>query len=167
MVVVITGAASDLGIGRATALAFARSGEQLALCDVDTKGLRETVALCADLGADVAYEVADVSDTESVNGAIRDFASRFGHVDALVANAGIARRRPFVDISDAEWAEVMETNFGGVWRCARAVLPDVIVFLCSEAARYLTGQVLLVDGGVTLGDLSPLQVWPASAGARP
>jgi len=257
MVVFITGAASPLGIGRATALAFARQGYQLALGDVDEEGLRETSELCAQVGTDVFTVVTNVAETTSVDTAVADTLARFGQIDALVANAGIARKRPFVDTSDTERAEVMETNFGGAWRCARAVLPGmlerrcgcivsvsslmgsawgwaqhvhysaskaaiegmtralavevgphditvnavapgfirtnqsldsvnsggeegmrksvsyvplrrigqaedvagVILFLCSDAARYVTGQVLLVDGGLTLGDLSSSSVW--------
>ena len=233
-------------------MSLARQGHQLALSDVESAELTETARLCAELGAEVVTAHMDVAQTGSVNSGVASFLERFGRVDVLVANAGIARRRRFIDIGDEEWAEVMETNFGGVWRCARAVLPgmiergagrivsvsslmgsswgwsdhvhysaskaaiegltralavevgpygitvnavapgfvrtkqsldavnsggeqgmrdsvpfvplkriaspeeiaDVIVFLCAPAARYVTGQVLLVDGGLTVADLS-------------
>jgi 3-oxoacyl-[acyl-carrier protein] reductase len=140
MVTLITGAASSLGIGRATALALARPGAGLALCDVDGEELEETAELCADSGAEVATAIVDVSETESVERGVTTFAARFGQIDALVANAGIARRRPFVDITDREWNEVMETNLGGVWRCARAVLPGM---MARRAGRVVSVSSLM------------------------
>ena len=88
-VVVLTGAAS--GIGRATALACAKRGASLALCDVDEERLERTAADASRLGATrVLSEVADVGSAE----AVRRFAARvtreLGPADLLVNNAGVA-----------------------------------------------------------------------------
>ena len=186
-------------------------------------------------------------------GWLRAAIARFGRIDVLVNNAGIAKKKPFVALTDEEWRRTIDVNLGGTMHCARAVVPhmvergggrivnvsslmggwwgwaehahynaskagiegltrglamelgpagitvnavapgfvrtaqstsrehslgpeglelavpyiplrrigqpddiaEVILFLASDAARYVTGQTLLADGGVTLGDLGP------------
>lgn len=121
--IVVTGAASQIGIGRATALAFAKAGARLALCDLDGKGLHQTEAQVADCGAEVLAQVADVADTAAVNAFVSAAQERFGGIDSVICNAGIARRKAFAELTDDDIHAVMNTNFGGCYRLIRAAAP--------------------------------------------
>lgn len=116
----ITGAAR--GIGLATARTFLDEGWQVALLDIDGPGQEEAAAgLCADalaLTADVAVEA-------EVNAAVAATIDRFGQVDALVNNAGVAVFKPLLETSPAEWARVLDVNLTGPFLTARAAVPHM------------------------------------------
>jgi 3-oxoacyl-[acyl-carrier protein] reductase len=126
MTVVITGAGSPIGIGRAVALGAAARGEAVVLVDIDGESLERTAAEIERLGVDVLAVRCDVSETTAVDAAIAEVLARFGTIDTLVANAGIVREAPFVAQTDELWALVMETNLGGARRMARAVVPAML-----------------------------------------
>jgi 3-oxoacyl-[acyl-carrier protein] reductase len=67
-----------------------------------------------------------VSSTESVNAFVAEAYRAFGRIDILVANAGIARRLPALEVSDEAWHKVVDVNLLGVWRCFRAALPHML-----------------------------------------
>jgi len=122
----ITGAAS--GIGAATAIEFARAGANIALGwfpgdDHDVNLVRAAVEAT---GRRVLVSEFDVRSTESVTSFVAEARQAFGRLDTLVASAGIARTVPAVKLTDAAWDEVIDLNLSGVWRCFRAVLPDML-----------------------------------------
>lgn len=125
-VVLISGAASQIGIGHAMACAFAREGARLAIMDIDAEGLAATEATLRELGAEVSAQVADTALTSAVDAAVKHFIGQFGRVDVLVSNAGIARAKPFPEIRDDEFDQVMSVNFGGARRLARSVAPNML-----------------------------------------
>ncbi len=116
-VCVVTGAAS--GIGRAVAFAAARSGARVQVLDRNEAAAAQT---CADIRAEgfvAADWHVDVSDEASVTGAFDAIARAEGRIDSLVNNAGMAIRRPAVDLPLADWNRVVEVNMTGVFLCAR------------------------------------------------
>ena len=120
----ITGAGS--GIGRASALLFATEGATVAVADIDRAAAAETVRLIAvggGLAADFRVDVTDPDDTEIV---ARDVAERFGGIDVLFNNAGIAGIGVLHETSVELWDRVMAVNVRGVFLVARAVLPAMI-----------------------------------------
>jgi 3-oxoacyl-[acyl-carrier protein] reductase len=120
--VFVTGA--GIGIGAACARAFAAAGYRVVLSDVlQSEGVQVTEDLNAQ-GGDAEFVVLDVRSTEQVNAAIRD-TQRDGF-DVVVANAGIARKKPFVDLDDADWMETIDTNLNGSMRVLRAALPAML-----------------------------------------
>lgn len=114
--VVVTGAAS--GIGRATALLFAREGARLALFDRDASGLAHT----AQQTGGIAIEV-DVSNETSVAAAAQRAAAALGGIDGVVNAAGIMRIGPMEATPLEVWRQVLEVNLTGCWLVSRGCLP--------------------------------------------
>lgn len=245
--VLITGA--GIGIGRATARAFAKAGDRVIVTDVlEKEGAAVAAAIVGD-GGEAEYHALDVTDTAGVNALVAAVEGRFGGLDVVVANAGIARKVPLGELSDEKWDRTLDVDLKGIMRVVRAAAPamrarrrgavvalssimgvaygwdehvqysaaksgvvglvrglgvelardgvrvngvapgyirtaqalseehslgaagleqaaefipmgrvgepediaDVIVFLASDAARYMTGQVVVVDGGLLVG----------------
>jgi len=110
--VAVTGAAS--GIGRETALAFARRGAHLAICDIDEAGLEKVGRELEGLGCLVHAERVDVAWAEEVERFRDNVFGRFGRVDVLVNNAGIAVGGPMERLSLDDWRRVVGVNLWGV-----------------------------------------------------
>jgi NAD(P)-dependent dehydrogenase (short-subunit alcohol dehydrogenase family) len=137
-VVVITGASR--GIGRATAMAFAATGASLFLTDGGRDlevcpyplgtpvQLEETAERCRAAGAEVETALADVRAPEDVQAAAQRLRERFGPAEVLVNNAGIVGPggKMAHEFTEDEWTTMMEVDLNGVWRWARAVLPDMM-----------------------------------------
>lgn len=124
-VALITGAGR--GIGRAVALAYAREGARLALCSRTKKELAATEKAVAELGAAALAQTCDVSREADVERFVERAVERFGRIDVLVNNAGVAHRSaPLVELSPEEWDAVLTTNLRGSWLVARAVVPHMV-----------------------------------------
>src|SRR3954447_7765861 len=100
-VAVVTGAAS--GIGRATAVALAREGCDLAICDVNEVGLSETAAEVRALGRRVRQDRVDVSDKARMRAYADEVFAEFGKINILVNNAGVSVTADFEDHSLEDW----------------------------------------------------------------
>lgn len=124
-IVVITGAAS--GMGRAYALAFARQGSQLALCDVDEAGLQETAAqVAAEASVKVFCSVVNVADEAAVFGFADAVRTELGNAHCIINNAGIeGGLEPAWNLDARTVARVMAVNFDGVVYGTRAFLPQL------------------------------------------
>jgi 3-oxoacyl-[acyl-carrier protein] reductase len=245
--VLITG--SGIGIGAATAHAFGDAGYRVFVTDILEEEGRAVVSDIQDRGGEAEYHHLDVTSTEEVDALVSAVQDRYGPLDCVVANAGIAHRVPLPELTDEKWDHTQEVDLKGVMRVCRAAAPamrevgrgtmiavssimgvaygwdehvqysaakagvvglvrglavelagdgirvngiapgyirtaqalseehslgpqgleqaadfipmgrvgepediaDVILFLASDAARYLTGQVLVVDGGLLVG----------------
>lgn len=121
-VAIITGAAQ--GLGAAYALALAGEGARVSICDI--KEPDATVAAIKAAGGEAIGHRADVSDPEAVSAFVRATEKAFGTVDILINNAafaGIDTPKPFMEISSAEWDQVMATNARGTFEMVKAVAP--------------------------------------------
>ncbi len=245
--VLITG--SGIGIGAATARAFAEAGYRVVVTDILAEEGERVAAGIVDGGGEAEYHHLDVTSTGEVERVVSAAQDRYGPLDCVVANAGIAHRVPLPELTDERWDHTHEIDLKGVMRVCRAAAPamrdagrgsmiavssimgvaygwdehvqysaakagvvglvrglavelardgirvngiapgyirtaqalseehslgaqgleeaaefipmgrvgepediaDVIVFLASSAARYLTGQVVVVDGGLLVG----------------
>ena len=123
-VVVITGAGS--GIGRSTALAFAREGAKLHLTDLNPERIEAVARECRALGAEAAVYVVDSSDRAAMEKFAADVFAAAGRVDVLHNNAGIGAAAPFEDISLEHWEKIIKTNLWGVIHGVHFFLPRMI-----------------------------------------
>ncbi len=245
--VLITGA--GIGIGEATALAFAKAGYHVHVTDILEEEGQGTVGAIEAAGGSAGFQRLDVTDTANVDAVVAAAEAETGALDAVVANAGIAHKVLLDEMSDEKWAHTLDVDLSGVFRVCRAASPamrqakkgavvavssvmgttygwhdhvqynaaksgvvglvrglacdlggdgirvngiapgfiktaqalstvhsvglagleaasayiplgrygeaddiaDVILFLCSEGARYVSGQTIIVDGGLTVG----------------
>ena len=245
--VLITGA--GIGIGAATARAFATAGYRVIVTDILEEEGQSVVSEAKSGGGEAEYQRLDVTKTDEVEAVVSSVQDRYGPIDTIVGNAGIAHRVPLAELDDARWDHTLDVDLKGIMRVCRAAAPamrsarrgnmialssimgvaygwdehvhysaakagvvglvrglavelaqdgvrvnglapgyirtaqslsrehssgpeglaeaakviplgrvgepediaDVAVFLASEAARYLTGQVVVVDGGLLVG----------------
>ncbi|MGI9319028.1 MAG: SDR family NAD(P)-dependent oxidoreductase [bacterium] len=122
--VLVTGASS--GIGEHAARLFARAGCRVVLA---ARRLEKIQSIAADLeitGSDSIGIVMDVNRRDNVEAAISDVIERYGSIDILLNNAGIAKTERFLDMSETQWGDVIETNLNGVWRVGQVVARQMI-----------------------------------------
>jgi NAD(P)-dependent dehydrogenase (short-subunit alcohol dehydrogenase family) len=118
-VALVTGAAR--GIGLATAKRFLAEGWRVALLDIDEETLSRSFA---ELPRSKSISVCcDVADADGVARALATVAQRFGRLDALVNNAGIAIFKPILEVTFQDWSRVLAVNLTGPFLCAQAAAP--------------------------------------------
>lgn len=124
--VIVTGGAS--GIGRESALAFAREGAHVVLGDVDTDG-GETVAetIAEETAGDATFLQVDVTSADDVASMVETAVSTYGGLDVAFNNAGLPGTFDTTDeISEEDWHGILDVNLSGVWRCMRAEIPAML-----------------------------------------
>jgi NAD(P)-dependent dehydrogenase (short-subunit alcohol dehydrogenase family) len=120
-VVVVTGAAR--GVGAELARTLAARGARVALVGLEPEELKATAAQC---GPEADWWQADVTDAQAMSAAAAEIAERYGRVDVVVANAGIAAGGLFQDADMDTWRRVVEVNLLGSATTARAFLPALV-----------------------------------------
>lgn len=119
----VSGAA--YGIGAATAVALARDGFDVAVSELRPENLTETVKAVTAAGVRAVPIELDVRSLPSIRRAMAQVLAAFGHLDALVNNAGVPLTRPALEVTEAEWDEVLDVNLKGTF------------FLSQEMGRHL------------------------------
>jgi NAD(P)-dependent dehydrogenase (short-subunit alcohol dehydrogenase family) len=119
-VALVTGAAR--GIGLATAKRFLTDGWRVALLDIDGENLKRTYAALAKPDTTIAI-TCDVADPKGVTAVVETITQKFGRLDALVNNAGIAIFKPILDVSYEDWSRVLAVNLTGPFLCTQAAAP--------------------------------------------
>lgn len=110
----VTGAGG--GIGRATALAFAREGASVMCADIDQKGGAETIDMIKAAGGKAVFLATNVARTEDIKAAVDRCVSEFGAIDFAHNNAGIdGEFVPIIDCSEDNWNHVIDVNLKSVW----------------------------------------------------
>jgi len=122
-VAIVTGGAR--GIGLAIGRWFLDRGHRVALLDIDKQTLDRTVAAFDRPDAVLAVH-ADVSNPEQVSAGVAQVVAKFGRIDKLVNNAGIAVFKPVMETSYAEFRDVLGTNLDGAFLCTQACVPEMI-----------------------------------------
>ncbi|MGN7388886.1 3-ketoacyl-ACP reductase [Sporosarcina sp. SAFN-015] len=123
-VALITGAGR--GIGRATALAFAKEGIHVGLVGRTLENLQRVAEELKQYDVKVAFAAADVADLDSIASAVESIRGELGPIDILVNNAGISKFGSFMDLTPEEWTNIIDVNVKGVYYTTRAVLPEMI-----------------------------------------
>ncbi|MGU3493041.1 SDR family NAD(P)-dependent oxidoreductase [Xanthobacteraceae bacterium A53D] len=121
-VALITGAAR--GIGLATAKRFLADGWRVGMLDIEAEMLAAAVEALGVQDRALALP-CDVADRAGVTAAVDALVARFGRLDALVNNAGVAVFKPILDIEDGEWDRVMAVNLAGPFNCTRAAAREM------------------------------------------
>ncbi|HCQ12553.1 3-ketoacyl-ACP reductase [Flavobacterium sp.] len=121
---IITGGGK--GLGKATAIAFAKEGIDVAITGRNEQNLLNTVTELKSYGVDAIYELFDVGNHEEVKDGIERILHQFGSVDILVNNAGIAAFGSFLEMSPEKWNAIIQTNVMGMYYVTKEVLPYLI-----------------------------------------
>ena len=123
-VIVITGGSS--GVGKAIALEAAKAGANVVITGRDEQRLEHVMTSLSAFNGNHAKYVMDVNDTESVNHVIAEIYKKYERLDILINNAGYGIFAAIQDLSVEQYEQMINTNYLGVVRCTKAVLPIMI-----------------------------------------
>jgi 2-keto-3-deoxy-L-fuconate dehydrogenase len=136
---IVTGAAS--GIGRASALLFAKEGAFVALIDRDETGLQQTLAAIEGANGEASMHVGDVGIFDFAKTVVGDIMTRRARLDVLMTAAGFSCGGTILTTDPADFDAVFRTNVGGTWLWSRAAVPEMqrqgagsIITLASQLA---------------------------------
>ena len=114
----ITGAGS--GIGRASAIVFAREGALVVVSDVNAEGGEETVSLISEIGGQAIFVPADVSRAGDVEALVQSTIKQYGRLDCAFNNAGVSGGQILMhEYAEEDWDRVIDINLKGVWLCLK------------------------------------------------
>jgi len=158
-VAVVTGAAS--GIGQAMARLLVAEGAKVVLADHDVKSGEAAVAALRAQDGEVAFVRADVTDPASVKQMVGSALGAFGQIDILFNGAGILLMGTTLEVTEAQWNQVIGVNLTGTFLCCKAVLPHMIargggsiVNVSSSVGNHGGGPGIVAyaasKGGITL-----------------
>ena len=157
-VALVTGA--SYGIGFALATAFARAGAKIAFNDIKQELVDKGLAAYKEEGIDAKGYVCDVTNEEQVNELVAKIEKELGSVDILVNNAGIIKRIPMVDMSAAEFRQVIDVDLNAPFIVSKAVIPGLIkkgagkiINICSmmsELGRETVSAYAAAKGGLKM-----------------
>ncbi|WP_028473848.1 SDR family oxidoreductase [Nocardioides alkalitolerans] len=145
-VVIVTGASS--GIGAATATALAAAGAKIVLAARNPDKLDDLLTTIAAGGGTAVARVTDVTDADDVLGLAQFARTEYGHIDALVNNAGLMLFSAWADVALDDWNSMIDTNIRGYLHAIRAVLPEML--------ERGSGHILNMSSvaGIHVGDTS-------------
>ena len=124
-VALVTGGSS--GIGRATALAFARDGARVVVANRGVEGGEQTVRSIAGTGGEAIFVRTDVSRADDVEAMVSRAIATYGRIDCAFHNAGtIPRHVPLPEQTEAEWDRVLSTNLKSIWLCMKCEIPHML-----------------------------------------
>ncbi|MGM8362028.1 3-ketoacyl-ACP reductase [Flavobacterium sp. ARAG 55.4] len=121
---IITG--GSRGLGKATAIAFAKQGIDVAITGKNEETLKKTIAELEAFGVKAIYSVFDVGNYEEVKTNIKNTVEVLGGVDILVNNAGIGGFGTFSEMPVEQWTQIIQTNLMGMYYVTKEVLPFLI-----------------------------------------
>lgn len=123
-VALITGGA--FGIGRATALLFAREGASIVVADVNAKAGDQVAREVSAEGGNVLFEPADVTKAADCERVVKRAVEQFGTINVLFNNAGIIRRASVLELTEKDWDRVMDVNVKSMFLLSRQVIPVML-----------------------------------------
>ena len=156
--VIITGA--SVGIGKATAIEFAKNGANVCIVDIDAEGLDTLAEEIKSIGANVSSYICDVSDENRVHEVTQEIINQYGKIDILVNNAGLWRmKKLFAETTSDDWKKMINVNILGLMYFTHKVLPGMIensygriINIGSVAGVY--GNANMVPYSMTKGAVS-------------
>ena len=139
-VALITGGAS--GIGRATALTFAREGAKLIIADMNEDGGQQTVHMITEHGGEATFVQVDVSRATEVEAMISKTVQTYGRLDCAHNNAGIGSRPRVLlhELSEESWERVISINLKGVWLCMKYE----IIQMCTQGGGAIVNTASIM-----------------------
>ncbi|MDD6450070.1 MAG: gluconate 5-dehydrogenase [Lachnospiraceae bacterium] len=154
----ITGA--SYGLGLAYAEAMAEVGAKIVFNDINEDLVNRGLSEYKKKGIDAFGKVCDVTKEDQVDAFVKDVIDKFGHIDILVNNAGIIKRIPMVDMTVAQWDQVINVDLTGPFICSKAVLPYMIkqksgkiinaCSMMSELGRETVSAYAAAKGGLKM-----------------
>lgn len=154
-VALITGGAS--GIGRATALLFAREGAAVVIADMNAQAGQAVASEITKTGGRACFESADVTQAADCRRVVERALRTFGKIDILFNNAGIIRRATVLDLSEEDWDRVMAVNVKSIFLLSREVIPHM--------QKAGGGSIINTASGWGLAGGAKAAVYCASKGA--
>jgi 3-oxoacyl-[acyl-carrier protein] reductase len=146
-VAIVTGAGSRIGYGRAISIMLAEEGCHIVAADIDLAGAEKTAAEVEKMGRKVLAVKVDVTKKAEVDAMVKTTIDKFKRIDILVNNAGASsKERPFMEMTEEDWAFDIGVNLFGQIRVARAVLPQMI--------KQHYGRIINTSGGQGVPSIS-------------
>jgi NAD(P)-dependent dehydrogenase (short-subunit alcohol dehydrogenase family) len=121
---IVTGGA--MGIGKAAAVSLAKEGAKVYIGDIDDAGGQQTVAEVTQAGGEITYQRTDVGSAADVERLVQAALDRYGKLDVMVNNVGVAIGGTAADMSEDDWQRVININLSGVWRGMKYAIPPMI-----------------------------------------